>query len=194
MPTASSQLHQLRSDSQVCVRCTLSETRNFVVFGEGPVNADVLFIGEAPGRSEDETGKPFCGRSGALLDAVLLGAGISREEVFITSIVKCRPPENRDPKAFEIEACSGWLEQQVDLIAPKVICTLGNFALHSIRGDRTGITQIHGKIEEIHYRGREVKLLPLFHPAAALRSTRTKALLTADIKQLSQILRSGSSA
>jgi DNA polymerase len=165
-----------------------------VVFGEGPANAEVLLIGEAPGRNEDETGKPFCGRSGALLDGLLLGAGISREEVFITSIVKCRPPANRDPKAVEIEACSGWLEQQVDVIAPKVICTLGNFALHSIRGDKTGITQLHGKIEEIHYRQREVKLLPLFHPAAALRSTRTKALLAADLEQLSKILRSASSA
>jgi DNA polymerase len=188
MSQASDCLNQLRSNSLKCEDCSLSQTRNTVVFGEGPANADVIFIGEAPGEKEDVTGKPFCGRSGALLDQLLAGAGIIRSEVFITSIVKCRPPGNRDPKGYEIEACSGWMEQQVDLIAPKVICTLGNFALHSVRGDKTGITQLHGRVEEVHYRGRDVKLMPLFHPAAALRSTKTKALLAEDLASLWQLL------
>jgi DNA polymerase len=187
MTGTSINLEQLRDEASRCNRCQLAKGRNRVVFGEGPADARIMFLGEAPGRREDETGRPFCGRSGLLLDQMLQEAGIDRSQVFVTSIVKCRPPNNRDPKSAEIASCSGWLGQQLNLIQPDFICTLGNFALRSIRGDRTGITQVHGKPEERELDGRAIMLFPLFHPAAALRSTKTKNLLGEDLRRLAQL-------
>lgn len=158
------------------------------MFGEGPSDARVLFLGEAPGRNEDETGAPFCGRSGMLLDELLTEANIDRSSVFVTSIVKCRPPNNRDPKGVEIRSCEGWLEAQIDLIRPEIVCTLGNFALQAVRGDRTGITALHGQAESRVFYGHKVLHFPLFHPAAALRSSGTKELLREDLAALSELL------
>ena len=154
------------------------------MFGEGNDHADVMFIGEAPGRLEDETGRPFVGRSGQLLESLLAEVGIARDAVFITSVVKCRPPANRDPKRDEISACSKWLEGQLELIRPNLICTLGNFALRLLSGDGDGITSVHGQERPVTLQARTFRMYPLFHPAAALRSTRTKALLRADIARI----------
>ncbi|CAB4859338.1 unannotated protein [freshwater metagenome] len=176
-------------EAQGCQRCELAESRGHVVFGEGRADANVFFIGEAPGRLEDEQGLPFVGRSGVLLRSLLADAGVAEEEVFITSVIKCRPPDNRDPKRDEISACSGWLEAQVQLIAPLLICTLGNFALRLVRGDRAGISSVHGVPEEREVFGHAALVLPLFHPAAALRSTQTRSLLRDDIAQIPALLR-----
>jgi len=159
-----------------------------VVFGEGNVGAEVLLIGEAPGRLEDEEGRPFVGRSGVLLRELLAEAGVAEEQLFITSVLKCRPPDNRDPKGDEISACSGWLEAQVRLVAPLVICTLGNFALRLVRGDRVGISSVHGVPETRKVFGHTALLLPLFHPAAGLRSTQTRTLLREDLALIPGLL------
>ncbi len=181
-------LNQQRVRCLECQGCGLSETRHKVVFGEGPEQAPLMFIGEAPGRQEDQTGRPFCGRSGKLLDGALESSGISRESTFVTSIVKCRPPGNRNPKANEIAACSTWLEGQVKAIKPRVVSTLGNFALHVVRSDKTGISRLHGKPESVRLYGLDVILFPLFHPAAALRSNGTKALFEADVEALAKLV------
>ena len=188
MSNGSHELELLRHEASACTRCGLSEVRQRVVFGEGPSSARVLFLGEAPGRMEDESGRPFCGRSGKLLDELMVAAGIQRDRAFVTSIVKCRPPENRDPKAAEIVACRMWLESQVELIQPKIVCTLGNFALRLVRGDRVGITAVHGQPESREFCGRQIILFPLFHPAAGLRSTRTREQLSNDLEALASLL------
>ncbi|MEI7559815.1 MAG: uracil-DNA glycosylase [Actinomycetes bacterium] len=180
-------LDALRLAANGCHACGLAATRNQVVFGEGNPEASVMFIGEAPGKAEDEQGRPFIGRSGMLLDRLFEDCGIDRSDVFITSIVKCRPPDNRDPKRDEISSCQNWIEAQIRLINPTVICTLGNFALKLIRNDPTGITQVHGQEESRTVFGSRVWVYPLFHPAAALRSTTTLGLLKADLKRVSEL-------
>jgi len=189
MAMESGELELLRATASGCMSCQLSESRHSVVFGEGPDTARFMFIGEAPGRLEDESGRPFCGRSGLLLDQLLEAAGIDRSTVFVTSIVKCRPPQNRNPKSTEIAACAQWLDRQVAIIKPAIICTLGNFALRAVRADRTGITEVHGIAEKRNFNGREIVLFPLFHPAAALRSTGTRKLLAEDLLLLARLER-----
>src|SRR5680860_1410335 len=133
-----------------CTRCDLFRSRTQVVPGAGSARASILFVGEAPGASEDRQGIPFVGASGRLLDAMLESAGISREEVFIANVVRCRPPENRNPRRIEIRACAGWLAEQVRIIDPRRVATLGRFALqHFIPGAR--ITQVQGSIQEVGY-------------------------------------------
>ena len=177
-------LNNLRSQAVGCLRCELSATRNNVVFGTGPSAADVMFIGEAPGREEDLAAEPFIGRSGALLTQLLADAGVTRSDVYIANVVCCRPPENRDPRPEEIAACSPWLEAQIAAVEPVVICTLGNFATRLLRADKAGITSVHGKAEAADVGGLSFWLYPLFHPAAALRATSTRALLAADIQAI----------
>jgi DNA polymerase len=147
-----------------------------------------MFIGEAPGADEDRLGTPFVGRSGRLLDSLLTEAGIDREEVFIANVLKCRPPGNRDPRPTEIESCSFWLAKQMELIQPRLVCTLGNFATKLLRGDPTGITKVHGSPEIRTVAGRRVRLYPLFHPSAALRSTTTLGLLRADLMRIPDLV------
>ena len=131
-----------------CVRCPeLAATRKTVVFGAGNANADLMFVGEAPGASEDEQGVPFVGRAGKLLEQLLGEIGLARSEVFIANVLKCRPPGNRDPLPVEIDNCQEYLHRQVELIEPNVICTLGNFSTKLLRGDPTGITRLHGQPE-----------------------------------------------
>ncbi|MCX6388085.1 MAG: uracil-DNA glycosylase [Solirubrobacterales bacterium] len=180
-------LDALKLAATGCHACRLESTRNQVVFGEGHPEAAVMFIGEAPGKAEDELGRPFIGRSGMLLDRLFEECGIDRSDVFITSIVKCRPPDNRDPKRDEIASCQNWIESQIRLINPTVICTLGNFALKLIRNDPTGITQVHGQEEIRTVFGSKVWVYPLFHPAAALRSTTTRELLKADLERVNEL-------
>jgi DNA polymerase len=147
-----------------------------------------MFVGEAPGAEEDRQGLPFVGRSGALLSRLLEEAGLSREDVFIANTLKCRPPENRNPTATEIETCQPWLLEQIRLIEPRVVATLGNFATRLLSGQQTGISRIHG-VPQIHTLGqRTVYLYPLFHPAAALRATGTTDLLRKDLAALPELL------
>lgn len=152
-----------------CTRCDLFRSRTQVVPGAGSASASILFVGEAPGASEDRQGVPFVGASGRLLDAMLESAGISREKVFIANVVRCRPPENRNPKMIEIRACAGWLAQQVRLIDPGKVVTLGRFALqHFVPGAK--ITQVQGAFQEVSYGDHTINLYPLLHPAAILRN------------------------
>lgn len=178
------QLRQLNLD---CTACALAVGRTQVVFAAGTAPADVMFIGEAPGQNEDRQGVPFVGRSGQLLDRLLTEAGIDRGQVVIANVIKCRPPENRDPLPAEIETCRWWLRRQVQLVDPAVICTLGSFATRWALGKDARITRDRGRRFTVSDR----IVVPTFHPSAALRSgpagTQTQAL-RADIASLAQII------
>lgn len=181
-------LHQARG----CVRCPeLAATRKTVVFGAGNADADLMFIGEAPGASEDEQGVPFVGRAGKLLEKLLEEIGLKRTEVFIANVLKCRPPGNRDPQPIEIENCQEYLLRQVELIQPTVICSLGNFSTKLLRGDPTGITRLHGQPEVLELGRRAVRLYPIFHPAAALYTPRMLETLREDFSRLPELLAQG---
>jgi uracil-DNA glycosylase len=172
-----------------CVRCPqLAQTRKSVVFGAGNANADLMFIGEAPGASEDERGLPFVGRAGQLLDQLLAEIGFERGDVFIANVLKCRPPGNRDPLPVEIENCREYLDSQVELIQPRVICALGNYSTKLLRGDPTGITRLHGRAEVITLGRRAVRLYPIYHPAAALYTPRMLETLREDMRGLPALL------
>jgi DNA polymerase len=179
-------------EARGCTRCPqLAETRHNVVFGSGNADADVMFIGEAPGRHEDEQGLPFVGQAGALLDRLLGEVGLTRDEVFIANVLKCRPPGNRDPHPVEIDNCQDYLLRQVALIQPTVICSLGNFSTKLLRGDPTGITRLHGRDEILTIGTRAVRLLPLFHPAAALYTPSNVEVLRRDFARIPQLLAMG---
>ena len=176
-------------EARGCVRCPeLASTRTQVVFGSGNANADLMFVGEAPGAREDEQGMPFVGAAGKLLGELLTEIGLSREDVFICNTLKCRPPGNRDPLPAEIENCSGYLMRQVELIEPRVICTLGNFATKLLRSEPVGISRLHGQAEIRVIGERAVRLYPLFHPAAALYTRSLLDTLRADFARLPGLL------
>jgi DNA polymerase len=159
-------LELVAEEASTCTRCALAETRTQVVFGVGDPHADLLFVGEGPGAEEDRRGEPFVGRSGKLLDQLVLEEmGLTRQQFHITNVVKCRPPGNRDPQPEEIAACNPWLERQIELLAPKVVITLGNFATRTLLQTKEGITKIRGN----SYPFRGGVLIPTFHPAAILR-------------------------
>lgn len=182
------QLVSLYKEVQDCTRCPLHETRTKAVFGAGDADADLMFVGEAPGAEEDRQGLPFVGRAGQLLNQMLEEIGLSREEVFIANVLKSRPPGNRDPQPLEIEACRPYLFEQVRLIEPKVVCTLGNFATKLLSGNPAGITRVRGAPQVHELGGRTVFLLPLFHPAAALRTPAVKETLRQDFATLPKLL------
>ena len=182
------QLVELYKEVQRCEKCPLHETRTKVVFGAGNADADLMFVGEAPGAEEDRQGLPFVGRAGQLLNQLLEEIGLSREEVFIANVLKNRPPGNRDPLPPEIQACEPWLWQQVGLIEPRVVCTLGNFSTKLLTGSPTGITKVRGTPQVHELGGRTVYLLPLFHPAAALRTPAVKETLRADFATIPDLL------
>jgi DNA polymerase len=168
-------LKQVLAQARGCTRCPeLAATRKSVVFGAGNADADLMFVGEAPGASEDEQGLPFVGRAGKLLEQLLQEIGQQRADVFIANVLKCRPPGNRDPLPIEIQNCQEYLLRQVELIEPTVICTLGNFSTKLLRGDPTGITRLHGQPEVLVLGRRAVRLYPIYHPAAALREDFTR--------------------
>jgi DNA polymerase len=176
-------------EARGCTRCPqLAATRTTVVFGSGNADADLLFVGEAPGRSEDEQGLPFVGQAGRLLDRLLEEIGLERADVFIANTLKCRPPGNRDPHPAEIESCQDYLLRQVALIQPRVICTLGNFATKLLRADPTGITRLHGRDEVRVIGTRAVRLYPIFHPAAALYTPSNVEVLRADFARIPALL------
>jgi DNA polymerase len=173
-------LAALRERMSDCRRCDLHESRTNVVFGEGNPRSDVMFIGEGPGADEDRTGRPFVGRAGALLTRIIQAMGLERRDVYIANIVKCRPPGNRDPEPDEISECLPYLESQIDIIEPKMICALGRVAAQTLVKDRRGISVLRGSFFE--YRG--IRLMPTFHPAACLRQPANKRLVWEDIKKV----------
>jgi uracil-DNA glycosylase len=185
-------LKEVFLEARGCARCPeLAATRRTVVFGSGNADAELMFVGEAPGASEDEQGVPFVGRAGQLLETLLGEIGLQRSEVFIANVLKCRPPGNRDPLPVEIANCQDYLLRQVALIQPSVICTLGNFSTKLLRGDPTGITRLHGRPEVIAIGSRAVRLYPIFHPAAALYTPRMLQTLREDFARLPELLALG---
>jgi uracil-DNA glycosylase family 4 len=170
----------LREKMLDCRRCGLCRVRTNVVFGEGNPSSEIMFIGEGPGVDEDRTGRPFVGRAGALLTRIIRAMGLEREGVYIANIVKCRPPQNRDPEPDEISQCLPYLEKQIDIIKPRVICALGRVATQVLTGETGGITSLRGRFFE--YRG--IRLMPTFHPAACLRQPSNKRLVWEDIKKI----------
>jgi uracil-DNA glycosylase len=172
-----------------CVKCPqLASTRTTVVFGAGNADADLMFVGEAPGANEDKQGLPFVGSAGKLLEKLLGEIGLQRSDVFIANVLKCRPPGNRDPHPAEIEACQDYLWRQIDLIEPRVLCTLGNFSTKLLRGDPMGITRLHGQAEERVIGPRSVRLYPLYHPAAALYTPSMLDTLREDFARIPGLL------
>src|SRR5215831_14100009 len=171
-----------------CTRCALSGGRTQVVFGSGSPNADLMFVGEAPGFHEDKQGVPFVGQAGKLLDKLLAGIGLTRPDVFVANVLKCRPPGNRDPLPDEIAACESHLFRQIELIEPRVVATLGNFATKLLSGRPDGITRVHGREQEVVLGGTHVLLYPIFHPAAALYTPRMLDVLQADFQRLPELL------
>ncbi len=169
----SSSIQDLETMIRTCKRCPLSKSRTYAVPGEGPENAKILLLGEAPGKDEDLSGKPFVGRSGKILDQCFAEAGIDRSCVFITNVVKCRPPQNRNPNAKETEACKPYLRAQLEMIDPKVVCLLGNVATKAVLG-KVGVTSLHGQVFE----GR---FLVTFHPSAILRNRNLKPAFVSDL-------------
>ena len=184
-------LKAVYDEARVCVRCPLSRTRTQVVFGSGNADAGLMFVGEAPGANEDRQGLPFVGQAGKLLDKLLEEIGLTRADVFVVNVIKCRPPDNRDPHPNEIESCQGYLRSQVRLIEPTMICTLGNFATKLLRGDTTGISRVHGQEEVRTIGNRALRLYPLYHPAAALYTPSTLEALRADFERIPALLALG---
>jgi uracil-DNA glycosylase len=185
---AVTELHAYRDEVADCTRCALAQGRTQVVFGSGDPNADLMFVGEAPGFHEDQQGVPFVGAAGKLLEQLLAGIGLTRADVYIANVLKCRPPGNRDPMPEEIEACEGHLWRQIELIQPRVVATLGNFATKLLSGKPTGITRVHGQEQETTLGGRRVLLYPLYHPAAALYTPKMLEVLQSDFRRLPELL------
>ena len=182
-------LIELYHEVRACHACPLAATRTNTVFGMGNADADLMFVGEAPGAEEDRQGKPFVGRAGKLLDQLLEEIGMERgRDAFIANVLKSRPPGNRDPQSEEIEACRPYLERQIQLIQPLVICTLGNFATKLLSGSPVGITRCCGRPQEREVGGVPVILYPLFHPAAALRTPSVLERLRQDFARIPNLL------
>lgn len=192
LPKFSPSLSDLRERVLFCRRCALWENRTQVVFGEGRVPADLMFIGEAPGEVEDQSGRPFVGPAGQLLTKILESAGIPREEVYITNVVKCRPPGNRVPTKDEMAACWEWLSAQIGLVQPKIIVTLGNTPTHWLLGRNDGINDLRGRF--FPWKGG-IEIFPMFHPSYLLRNPSSakgspKYLTWQDIKAVKERLSS----
>jgi uracil-DNA glycosylase len=171
-----------------CERCALAQTRTQVVFGSGSPDAELMFVGEAPGFHEDKQGVPFVGAAGKLLQKLLEGIGMTRDDVYIANVLKCRPPGNRDPHPEEIEACEAHLFRQIELIRPTLVATLGNFATKLLSGKPAGITRVHGREQEVVLGGNPVTLYPIFHPAAALYTPRMLQVLEEDFRRIPELL------
>jgi len=185
---AGTELDVYAAQTATCTRCRLSEGRTQVVFGNGDPNADLMFVGEAPGFHEDKQGFPFVGQAGKLLDQLLGGIGLTRGDVYVANVLKCRPPGNRDPMPDEIEACESHLFRQVELIEPKVVATLGNFSTKLLSGKQLGITRVHGQEQQVTLGGRSVLLYPLYHPAAALYTPSMLEVLKEDFAKIPALL------
>jgi DNA polymerase len=178
-------LDEIRADLGDCRRCPLCRDRKHIVFGVGNPHARVVFVGEAPGREEDEKGEPFVGEAGRLLDRILFAMGLAREDVYICNVEKCRPPGNRDPLPAEISACEPFLKRQLAAIEPEMIVTLGRFAAQTLLNDQTAISRLRGK----WHRYQGIPLLPTYHPAFLLRNPAAKREVWEDMKQVIKRLR-----
>jgi uracil-DNA glycosylase len=181
-------LDALRTEASSCTRCALSQTRTQVVFGNGHPDADLMFVGEAPGFHEDQQGIPFVGQAGKLLDRLLAGIGLTRADVYVANTLKCRPPGNRDPLPEEKQTCEPWLFRQIELIKPKVIATLGNHATKQLTGKETGITRVHGQPQPAVYGSVAVTIFPIYHPAAALYTPAMLKVLEEDFAKIPALL------
>ena len=177
-------LEELREQCLQCRRCPLCESRTNLVFGVGDERSKLMLVGEAPGRNEDLKGEPFVGRAGELLDTLLLAAGLPRESVYIANILKCRPPENRDPLPEEETACFGWLERQFEIISPKIVVCLGRIAAKQLISEDFMITRQHGEV----FDKNGIKFMATFHPAALLRNPNYKPDAYADLKSARLLL------
>lgn len=184
MDSAATMLAELNSQIAVCQACPLGASRTTAVPGEGPPDARVMFIGEGPGEQEDQSGRPFVGAAGRLLNQLMLKAGLRRPEVFITNIVKCRPPGNRDPQPNEREACRPYLEAQIALLNPRVICLLGRHAVHCLLDPQASMTRLHG----VPVERDGIWFVPLYHPAAALHQPGLQPVLVEDMRRLAAML------
>jgi uracil-DNA glycosylase family 4 len=185
-------LRALEDTLRDCRLCGLCDGRTQVVFGVGSARADLLFVGEGPGFHEDKLGEPFVGAAGKLLNSLLGQIGLTRADIYIANVVKCRPPENRDPTEEEIKACSPHLLQQIAIIRPRVICTLGRFATRLLTGTELSMTAVHGKAKPIELGGVESIVFPVFHPAAALYAPANRVVLEEDFAKLKHLLKRGS--
>jgi len=178
-------LDTLAKQISVCTKCELYKGRTVAVPGEGPTHAEIMFIGEGPGANEDKQGRPFVGASGRFLDELLAQAGVTRAEVWITNVVKCRPPGNRDPQPIEVETCTtNYLDNQIKIVNPSIIVTLGRHSMSKFIPDAK-ITQIHGQMQQVGKRF----VIPMFHPAAALHQTRFRPMLLEDFAKLPALLK-----
>ncbi len=184
-------LRQIKDEVVVCKKCSLYKTRRLPVIGKGNHQANIVFVGEAPGFQEDRTGRPFCGSAGKVLDYLLMGIGIKREDIYITNILKCRPPGNRDPKEEEIRACAPYLERQIEIIKPNIICSLGRFSMaflmkkFGFEKEITSISNLHGKV----FKSKEgIILIPFYHPAVAVYNPKMKEYLKKDFQVLKKFL------
>ncbi len=185
---AGTELQSYGELTAACTRCRLAEGRTQVVFGSGDPDAALMFVGEAPGFHEDKQGVPFVGQAGKLLERLLEGIGLSRSDVYIANVLKCRPPGNRDPQQDEIEACEPHLFRQIELIEPRVVATLGNFATKLLSGRPLGITRVHGQEQEVTLGARNVLLYPIYHPAAALYTPAMLKVLESDFARIPALL------
>ena len=181
-------LREYAEQTATCTKCVLSQGRTQVVFGSGSPTAEIMFVGEAPGFHEDQQGIPFVGQAGKLLDKLLAGIGMTRADVFVANVLKCRPPGNRDPLPEEISDCEPHLFRQIELIEPKLVATLGNFATKLLSGKPAGITRVHGYEQEVTLGTRKVLLYPLYHPAAALYTPSMLKVLEEDFARIPGIL------
>ena len=177
-------LQELGHSLKDCQRCRLSSGRTQVVFGTGNPNASIMFVGEAPGFYEDKQGVPFVGAAGKLLNELLESAGLSRTDIYIANVIKCRPPDNRDPLPDEVETCKPFLFQQIEAIKPKVVCTLGNFAMQTLLGKKVGIMKMRGQVFQV----QDFFVFPLLHPAAALHQGNLNEPLREDFRKLKTFL------
>jgi len=180
----SAELASVHSEIMGCTKCELHKSRKNAVPGEGPIDAEIMFVGEGPGLNEDEQGRPFVGAAGKFLTELLGSIGLSRSDVFITNIVKCRPPNNRAPRKPEIEACNQYLMSQIRLVKPRIVCALGSPAITTLLGQEYSATKVHGKPTS---KG-DVTILPMYHPAAALYDASLKEVLALDFKTLKELL------
>jgi uracil-DNA glycosylase len=181
-------LRAYAEETSSCTRCALAQGRTQVVFGSGSPSAELMFVGEAPGFHEDQQGVPFVGQAGKLLDTLLAGIGLTRADVFVANVLKCRPAGNRDPLPEEIASCEPHLFRQIELIEPKLVATLGNFATKLLSGKPAGITRVHGYEQEVTLGARTVTLFPLYHPAAALYTPSMLKVLEEDFSRIPALL------
>ncbi len=184
------ELRKIKDEVINCHKCSLYKTRTCPVIGQGNHQAKIMFIGEAPGFNEDKTGRPFCGQAGKVLDELLDSIKIKREEIYICNILKCRPPDNRDPQKEEIAACTPYLEKQIEIIQPEIICSLGNYAAvyllekFDLSDKVQGISKIHGQVFETKAAFGPIKIIPFYHPAVAVYNEKMKETLEEDFKIL----------